>query len=100
MVYLTLPVNELLKAPDSICIILPMNHFRSHLDLTVVKHGTESGLLGAGNSQLPVALDLDPALGIGAVEAGQRRLPRIRGLVALCLVDIVGNFMMMLAYCS
>lgn len=76
-----------------------MNHFPYNIDLAVVKHGTEGGLLGTGNSQLPVALDLDPALGVGAVEAGQRRLPRIRGLVALCLVDVVGNLVMMLACC-
>jgi hypothetical protein len=77
-----------------------MNQVPNHIDLTVVKHRTESGLLGAGNSQLPVALNLDPALGVGAVEAGQRRLPSIRGFVTLCLVDIVRNLMMMSAYCS
>jgi hypothetical protein len=99
VVYITLPGRELLEAPVSICTILTMNHFPNHIDLAVVKHGTESSLLGAGNSQLPVALNLDPALGVGAVEAGQRRLPRIRGLVALCLVDIVGNLVKMLACC-
>jgi len=78
-----LPDLEFQEAPGSVCTTLATNHFPNHIDLAVVKHGTESGLLGAGNSQLPVALDLDPALGVGAVEAGQRRLPRIRGLVAL-----------------
>jgi len=68
--------------------------------LAGVEHAAKGSVLGLGDGQLPSALDLNPGRGVGAVEAGQRRLPRIRGLVALCLVDIVGNFMMMLAYCS
>jgi hypothetical protein len=60
--------------------------------LTEVKHGAESSLLGTGDGQLPVALNLDPALGVGAVEARQRRLPGIGRLVALGLVDVVGDY--------
>lgn len=37
-----------------------------------------------------MALDLDPTLGVGAVEAAQRRLPRIRAPITLGLVDVVG----------
>lgn len=59
--------------------------------LTVVKHGAESSLLGTGDGQLPVALNLDPTLGVGAVEARQGRLPGIGRLVALGLVDVVGD---------
>lgn len=38
-----------------------------------------------------MALDADPALGVGAVEAAQGRLPRVRAAVALGLVDVVGD---------
>mgnify|MGYP006976747848 CR=1 FL=1 len=38
-----------------------------------------------------VILDRDPALGIGAVERGERRLPLARGLVALGLVAAISS---------
>ena len=64
----------------------------THRNLAVVKHRAKSSLLSTCDGQLPVALNLDPALGVGAVEACQRRLPGIGGLVALGLVDIIGDF--------
>lgn len=36
-------------------------------------------------------LDSDPALGVGAIEGRERRFPGIRGLVALLLVNVVGD---------
>lgn len=57
----------------------------------IVEHIGQGSLLGAGDGQRPVALDLDPALGIGAVEAGQGRLPGGRSGAALGLVDVVGD---------
>ncbi len=60
-------------------------------DLAAVQHAAESSLLSGRNLELVVALDLDPALGVGAVEAAQGRLPRIRAAVALGLVDVVGD---------
>lgn len=59
--------------------------------LTCSQHAAERRLFGTGDRQLVVALDLDPALGIGAVEAGQRRLPQVGALVALGLVNVVCN---------
>lgn len=61
----------------------------SSIKLTSVEHGGQRRLLGRRHRQLPRRLDLHPAPGVGAVEGRERRLPLVRALVALFLVDVV-----------
>lgn len=58
---------------------------------TRVEHGSQRVLLSASDGQGPVRLYRNPAAGVGAVKARQRWLPRVRALVALGLVDLVGD---------
>lgn len=58
---------------------------------TRVEHGSQRVLLSAGDGERPVRLYRNPAAGVGAVEARQRWLPRVRAFVALGLVDLVGD---------
>lgn len=51
----------------------------------------ESSVLGGRDGQVPVALDLRPRRGVGAVEARQRGQPVLGASVALLLVDVVGD---------
>lgn len=66
-------------------------YFPAYIYLTSIQHACKSRLLGRGDSQRPVALDGDVGARVGAVEALQRRLPRVGGLVALGRVDVVGD---------
>lgn len=59
--------------------------------LAGVKHGGEGSLLSRSDGEGPVGLDLDPSASVGAVEAGDGRLPGVGALVALGLVDGVGD---------
>lgn len=61
------------------------------LSLTSVQHAGQSRLLSRSDGEVVVALDLDPTLGVGAVEARQRGLPLVGGVAALGLVDVVGD---------
>lgn len=62
---------------------------QSPLQLTSCQHASQGSLLGARDGQIPVGLDLDPGSRVDAVEAGQRRLPRVGAPVSLGLVHVV-----------
>jgi hypothetical protein len=59
--------------------------------LASVHHAFQRRLLRRRDTQLPFGLDLHPTLGVGAVERSQRRLPHVRALIALGLVQVVGD---------
>jgi hypothetical protein len=59
--------------------------------LTSPQHSRQRALLGGRNRKRIHTLDPDPHLGVRAVVAGERRLPVLGALVALCLVDVVGD---------
>lgn len=63
----------------------------SHFQLARTEHVFQSAVLCLGHTEVPSALDLDPAGSISAVKAGQRRSPLVRALITLLLVDIVGH---------
>ena len=62
-----------------------------HSNLAGVQHTRQRRLLRTRDSQTIHALNLNPHLRIRAVVACQRGLPLLRALVALSLVDIVGD---------
>ncbi len=59
--------------------------------LASVKHVTQGRLLARSDGQLVVALDGDPGLGVGAVEALQGRLPALGAAVALGTVGLFAD---------
>src|SRR6266498_3954092 len=56
-----------------------------------VEHATQRLLLGAGDIELPLVLDVDPGASVRAPVRGVGGLPLVRGSVALGLVDGVVN---------
>jgi hypothetical protein len=68
-----------------------LTHVFPPAQLAPAQHALQRRLLGGADAELVGALDLDPGACVGAVEARQRRLPRVRALVTLALVDIVGD---------
>src|SRR5205814_9334794 len=56
-----------------------------------VEHGLQGALLGGLKPQAPHVFAADPHLGVGAAVRRARRLPGGRVLVALGLVDVVGD---------
>lgn len=59
--------------------------------LAGIQHAAQRRLLRARNSQLVIALDVNPRLGVRAVEAGQRGLPLVGAAVALGAVGARGD---------
>lgn len=51
--------------------------------LASIKHGCQRSLLSTGDFQAVSAFDSDPGRSISAVEAGKRRLPLVRAVIAL-----------------
>lgn len=61
------------------------------VNLACIQHASQGTLLSIRNVELVVALDVDPALGVCAVERLQRRLPFVRALIALGAVGSAGD---------
>lgn len=74
-------------------IALPLFRFPMSLEkvLASVEHVAQSRLLAGGDGQLVVALDSDPGLGVGAVEALQGGLPAFGAAVALGAVGLLAH---------
>lgn len=72
-------------------ILVLINYVAITTWLTSIQHIAERALLGVGDGQPIVALDLNPGLGVRAKEVVAGWLPLIRPAVAFALVDAAGH---------
>ena len=74
------------------CILLGVGVLFACIALAVrVERVRESGLLGGVNGQVVVVLDLDPCNDVVAFEGIERGEPDSRVLVALGLIEVIGD---------